>query len=151
MTLRTRSSVATSQALPARRGVGLLEALIGLVILAYGMLAMTRLQARLVAQGTDAQARQVATQHAGELMSMVRVDLANVACYTKPVSTDCADTAVGARTNAWAAAATAALPAPATASASVDTATGMFTVRLTWLGKSSGEARLLETFTDVRL
>ena len=70
-------------------GVGLLDALISLAILSFGMLAMTRFQGRMVAQTTESQSRQLATQLAGEQLSTVLVDVANAACYTKPQSGTC--------------------------------------------------------------
>lgn len=134
----------------ARRGSGLLDGLIALVILAFGMLAMTRFQGRMVAQTTEAQSRQIATQFSSELLATVLVDTANAACYTLPQTGTCANTAASARASDWATRAAAALPGTVTSTATLDAGTGRMTVVLSWTGKDSGEARRLETVTDVR-
>ena len=77
----------------ARRGSGLIDGLVALAILAFGMLAMTRFQGRMVAQSTEAQSRQVATQFTSELLATVLVDTANAACYTLPQSGSCSNSA----------------------------------------------------------
>ena len=71
---------------PARRarGFGLFDALVSLMVLSLGMLAMTRFQNRMVAQTTESNSRQVATQLAAEHLSTVLVDVKNAACYTLP-------------------------------------------------------------------
>lgn len=132
------------------RGVGLLDALIALAILAFGMLAMTRFQGHLVTQATESQSRQVASQLAAEQLSTVLVDVRNAACYTLPQAGTCNNADAAERTTAWAARVAAALPAPVTTGAVLDDATGRMTVTLTWLGKDSGEIRRLENITDVR-
>jgi Tfp pilus assembly protein PilV len=132
------------------RGAGLLDGLIALAILAFGMLAMTRFQARMVAQATEAQSRQMATQMSSELLATVLVDTANAACYTLPQAGVCGNAAAQARATDWQTRVAAALPGPGTGTASLDAGTGRMTVVLTWTGKDSGEARRMETVTDVR-
>ena len=134
----------------ARRGSGLLDGLIALAILAFGMLAMTRFQGRMVAQSTEAQSRQVATQFTSELLATVLVDTANAACYTLPQSGSCSNSAAIARASDWATRAAAALPGTVTSTSTLDAGTGRMTVVLGWTGKDSGDARRLETVTDVR-
>lgn len=134
----------------ARRGSGLLDGLIALAILGFGMLAMTRFQGRMVAQTTEAQSRQIATQFTSELLATVLVDSANAACYTLPQSGTCTNTAASARASDWATRVGVALPGTVTSTASLDAGTGRMTVVLSWTGKDSNEARRLETVTDVR-
>ncbi len=136
--------------LMARRGSGLLDGLIALAILAFGMLAMTRFQGRMVAQTTDAQARQVATQFSSELLATVLVDATNAACYTLPQAGACTNNAAKARATDWATRVAAALPGTVASTATLDAATGRMTVLVSWTGKDSGDARRLETVTDVR-
>lgn len=136
--------------LMARRGSGLLDGLIALAILAFGMLAMTRFQGRMVAQTTDAQARQVATQFSSELLATVLVDSTNAACYTLPQAGTCTNNAAKARATDWSNRAAAALPGTVASTATLDAATGRMTVVVSWTGKDSGDARRLETVTDVR-
>jgi len=134
----------------ARRGSGLLDGLVALAILAFGMLAMTRFQGRMVAQTTEAQSRQIATQLSSELLATVLVDTANAACYTLPQTGTCTNSAASARASDWATRAAASLPGTVTSTATLNTGTGRMTVVLSWTGKDSGEARRLETVTDVR-
>ncbi len=130
------------------RGVGLLDAVIALVILSFGVLAMTRLQGRLLAQGSEAQQRLVATQLGDELLSNALVDVNNAACYTLPQAGVCSNAGAASRTSAWATRVTNALPGPATSTATING--DRFTVAITWTGKGSGDTRRLEVTTDVR-
>jgi len=132
------------------RGVGLFDALIALLVLSLGMLAMTRFQGRMVAQTTETQSRQVAAQFAAEHLSTVLVDVANAPCYTQPQAGVCSSAVARAGTTAWAARTAAALPAPVTTSSTLNAATGRLTVAITWLGKDSGDTRTLQAVTDVR-
>ncbi len=97
------------------RGVGLIDALIALAILSFGLLALTRFQTRMVAQTTEAQERLTAVQLGDELLSTVIVDVGNSDCYTLPASGACGNPAAALRTTAWAARAASALPGTVTA------------------------------------
>ena len=147
-------SLATSRntraAPAAARGVGLFDALIALLIMSLGMLAMTRFQGRMVAQTTESQSRQVATQFASEHLGTVLVDVANARCYTLPQAGACASAVAQARTTDWATRTADALPAPVTTVSTLDAGTGRMTVAITWLGKGSQEPRTLQAMTDVR-
>lgn len=138
------------------RGVGLFDALVALAILAFGLLAMTRFQGRMVAQTTETQSRQLATQLAAQHLSTVLVDTGNAACYTVPATGTCSNSAAAARSADWAASAAAALPAPASAVAVLDSATNRMTVTLSWKSRDAMDrnaadlARTLTAITDVR-
>ncbi len=136
--------------LPLSRGAGLLDGLIALAILAFGLLAMTRFQGRMVAQTTESQSRQVATQLAGELLSTVLVDGANAACYTLPQAGACGNAGAISRTTAWSSSVSAALPGPVTTTSTLNGTGERLTVNISWLGKDSGDTRTLEIVTDVR-
>lgn len=136
--------------LPMARGAGLIDGLVALAILAFGMLTMTRFQGRMTAQATEAQSRQVATQLTSELLSTVLVDGPNAACYTLPQTGTCGNAAATARAADWQTRVAAALPGTVASTATLDAATGRMTVVLSWTGKESAEARRLETVTDVR-
>lgn len=135
---------------PTARGVGLFDALIALVVLSLGMLAMTRFQGRMVAQTTETQSRQLAAQFAAEHLSTVLVDVSNAACYTLPQAGTCNSAVAQAGTADWATRTAAALPAPVTTLSTLDAATGRLTVAIAWLGKDSGDTRTLQAVTDVR-
>jgi type IV pilus assembly protein PilV len=130
------------------RGVGLIDALVALAILAFGLLAMTRFQGRMVAQTTEVQSRSVAIGLADELMSTALVDPANLACYTVPAAGSCGNAVARTRTDEWAERATDRLPG---SSSAIATVTGTrLTVVLGWTGKESNEARQLTVETDVQ-
>ena len=136
------------------RGVGLLDALIAMAILAFGMLAMTRFQSRMVTQTTESQSRLVAAQLGDELLSSALVDVNNATCYTRPQLGTCASTRAIARTSEWAGRAASALPGSVTTGAVLG-ADGRLTVALTWTGRltaagETAETRRLEATTDVR-
>lgn len=130
------------------RGVGLIDALIALAILAFGLLAMTRFQGRMVAQTTEVQSRAAAIGLADELMSTALVDPANLACYTVPASDTCGNAVARANTDAWASRVTTRLPGAASVTATV--AGTRLVVVLNWTGKDSEEPRQLTLQTDVQ-
>jgi Tfp pilus assembly protein PilV len=132
------------------RGVGLLDALVAMAILAFGMLGMTRLQARMVAQATETQSRVTAMQLADELLNSALVDTANAACYTLPPAGACGNATAKAAATDWETRSKAVLPGAPSAGAVLDAATGRMTVTLTWTGKESREIRTLVAVTDVR-
>ena len=132
------------------RGVGLLDALIALAILSFGLLALTRFQSRAIAQTTEAQSRQVAAQLGDELLSTVLVDVSNATCYTLPQVGTCGNATAKAGTTAWQTRVTDALPGTVSSGAVLDAASGRFTVSIGWTGKASADARTLQVTTDVR-
>lgn len=155
----------TPQRISSRqRGLGLIDALIALVILSFGMLAMTRFQARLLSQSTEAQNRLVATQQADELLSMALLDptsstgTSNGPCYTVPAAGVCPTPAAASAAAGWAANAVSRLPRGATAPtarATWDAGTSQLTVTLTWTGKVvqdgvAADDHQLSVTTDVR-
>ncbi len=150
MNTRTRTSPPAGPAMRRRRvrGLGLIDALIALAILAFGLLGMTRMQTGLVRQTTESQMRLTAAQLGDELLSTVLVDVGNAGCYTLPDAEDCTSLAARARAEDWEDRVGAALPGEVGVTAAVDD--GRFTVTLTWTARDSGETRTLEASTDVR-
>jgi Tfp pilus assembly protein PilV len=148
-----RPTPATTPAALARRrrarGFGLLDGVIGLVIFSFGLLAMTRFQARMVASTTEVQGRLTALQFSDELISSALVDPNNRTCYTKPQAGACGSARAIAQTTDWATRTAAALPGTVTTSSTL-AANGQLTVAITWTGKESGDQRRLEATTDVR-
>lgn len=141
---------------PARRrgqrGMGLLDALVALGILAFGLLAMTRFQTKMVAQASEAQMRLVASQFADELMSLALVDAANVGCYTLPDAGACANNNAKVRAQDWKTRLVAALPSgAATSSITAVGAQQRFTVNIVWTARDKDDPqRKLEAITDVQ-
>lgn len=137
--------------LPGRRarGVGLIDALIALAILAFGLLALTRFQGRITTQSTDAQWRSTANRLADELVSLALLDPDNLGCYTLPAAGTCGNAPARAGSDAWLERVTEELPAGAAASA---TANGtQLVILITWKGKDDADAdRRLSVTTDVQ-
>ena len=132
------------------RGVGLLDALIAMAILAFGLLGMTKLQGRMISQATETQSRGLAMQLGDELLNKALVDPNNAACYTVPSVGVCGSAVAQATAAAWAARSVAELPGSPSAGAVLDAATGRLTVTLNWTGKESQDTRTLTAVTDVR-
>lgn len=134
--------------LTPRRGLGLLDALIGLALLAFGLLALVGFQTRLLAQTTDAQTRAVAMQFANELLSTALVDPVNLACYSVPAAGGCTSAAARNSTDQWRERVAAGLPAPVSVRA--DLAGTQLTVVIDWTARSSAAASRLQVVTDVQ-
>lgn len=130
------------------RGFTLLDALIALAILAFGMLALTGFQTKLVAQGTEAQHRVDATAFADELLNTMLVDNANSGCYTLPAAGGCASPVARASTDAWGARVLAALPGSPTVTSVI--VANQMTVTITWEGKDSADTRTHQVISDIR-
>ncbi|MET0382416.1 MAG: prepilin-type N-terminal cleavage/methylation domain-containing protein [Burkholderiaceae bacterium] len=131
-----------------QRGVSLIESLISLAILSFGILGLARFQIGMLKQTTDSQNRIEAATLSQELLSYVRIDAANAACYTVPQSGACGSDVAKALAAAWAA--EAAGKGFTTAVASMPTAT-QFKTSLTWNSQAFHATRTLEATTDARL
>lgn len=129
------------------RGFSLIDALIALALLSFGLVALTRFQGRLVQGATDAQSRSTANRLADELIAMALVDPGNLNCYTLPAAGVCPNAAARAATTAWSARTTAALPGATSPTATV--AGTRFTVIVGWTSKTDNEGRQLTATTDV--
>jgi type IV pilus assembly protein PilV len=137
------------QRLLKQRGFSLIDGLIALAILAFGLLGMSRMQARTLAQATESQSRMTAVQFSDELISAALIDTVNHACYTLPAAGACGSVAARAITTGWNTRLLAALPGAA-ATSSYDGATFRLKVSITWTGKQAGDTRTFEATTDVR-
>lgn len=133
----------------AARGVGVVDGLIALAILAFGLLGMTRLQTRALSQGSENLARVTAVQFADELAGSVLIDTPNAACYTIPAAGACGSTQATTITTNWKAKVEGTLPGGA-ATSTLNTTTNALTVAITWTGKESGVTHRVEATTDVR-
>ena len=133
----------------AARGFTLIDSLIALAILAFGLLAMTRLQARALAQSTESQARMTAVQFGDELISTILIDAGNHDCYRLPVGGTCSSDAAKALATDWNTRLAAALRG-GSATSTYDGTTGRMTVAISWTNKESGSTHQLNATTDVR-
>lgn len=130
-------------------GFSLIESMISIVILSFGILGIARFQTGMLVQTTDAQSRLAASALAEDLLSMVRIDAANAPCYTVPAQGTCASSFASGQANAWAKRASSSIPGIVGYSASMPDAT-RFLVQITWASKAFKEARNLQVVTDVR-
>lgn len=133
-----------------QRGVGLLEPLIAMTILGFGLLGLAKFQLSMVAQTTDAQARLSAAAAAEDLLTQIRVDLANVTCYQVPAAGSCGSAFAKQQAAAWAAGAQRGLPGFVSATSALMSGGNQFTVSLQWTGKTAGDSRKHTVTTDVR-
>jgi type IV pilus assembly protein PilV len=131
-----------------QRGAGLIEPLVALVILSFGLIGLAHFQVGTVKQMTDAQARLAASAAAEDLLTQVRVDLSNAACYQVPAAGACTSPFAKAQAAAWAAQVPQALPGFVSAAATLNG--NLFTVSVNWTAKASSDARTQTVITDVR-
>jgi Tfp pilus assembly protein PilV len=132
------------------RGLALLEALAAMAVLMLGTLALGRLQAAALIQGSEAQMRTAAAHRADELLATAVVGRNAAACYTVPAAGACDNAAARSETDAWAVLTAHELRAPATVSATLDAASGQLTVSLGWGGRGADGTHELRMVTDVR-
>lgn len=134
-----------------QRGVTLIDGLIAMAILAFGLIGMTRMQGRMVSAATDAQLRTTAMRLADELLNTVLVDAPNAACYTLPQSGACTSSTATTRAAAWAASVSnPTLPGSVTKGVTYNATTGRMTVSIGWTARADSDPRLLNVVTDVR-
>jgi type IV pilus assembly protein PilV len=131
-----------------QRGVGLLEPLIAIVILAFGVLGLAKFQLAMVTQTTDAQARLTATAAAEDLLTQMHVDASNAACYQLPAAGACSSPFALSQASSWATRVQQGLPGFVSATSAISG--NLFTVTLRWTGKTGNETRTHTVSTDVR-
>ncbi len=130
-------------------GSGLIESLMSIAILSFGILGLARFQINMLVQSNDAQSRMTATALAEELLAMVRVDVTNAACYTSPAQGPCASTFAAAQAQAWTQRASTAMPGVTSVVASMPDSS-KFSISLTWSSKAFRDQRTFQVITDVR-
>jgi type IV pilus assembly protein PilV len=130
-------------------GSSLIEAMVAIVILSFGILGLARFQIGMLAQTTDAQSRLTASALAEELLSMVRVDIPNAACYTTTPQVSCSSSFAASQVKNWTDKANKNIPGITSSIASMPDA-NTFNVFLVWRSKAFKELRSLKVNTDVR-
>ena len=132
-----------------QRGVGLLEPLIAICILAFGILGLAQFQLNLLAQNADARSRLTATSLTEELLAQVTADPANAACYSSAAANGACSFAPGLLAyQEWAARANFELGKLAgidksrvSVKSALDATAQQFTVVVTWGNKNAGSTR----------
>ena len=115
-----------------QQGYVLLEALVGMLLLAFGMMGIIGLQARVIATNTQSQQRMQASLYASELVGMATADPLNLGCYAVNASPSaaCSSSKAQALASQWQDTVLSALPS-GTVGTSV-AADGTFSVTLQW-------------------
>lgn len=128
----------------------MLEALIAMVVLVFGLLGMSRFQAKVIKAGTDGQVRLQAMRLGDQLANLAQIDLpANINCYTLPAVGACPNAAARQAADAWRTAVLAALPGDVTATSVYAAATNRLTIRIGWTGKLQQELDDADTYSPV--
>jgi type IV pilus assembly protein PilV len=136
--------------LRTQRGVSLIDAMIALAILAFGLLGVASLQARATKLSTDGVLRVQASRLGDELLSLAVVDRANAACYVLPTAaTGCTSTVSRTAATDWSTRALATMPAGASAASALSDSNRQLTVTITWPDRSNGETRTVGMTTGV--
>jgi type IV pilus assembly protein PilV len=142
-----------------QKGFGLLEPLIAIVILSFGILGLARFQLNMLAQAADSRSRLNATTLAEELLSQVRVDPANAGCYaTNPPAGSCHFAGALATYKEWEAKSLSVMGSLAGVDKSqvgvkseLNTVSSQLTVTLTWTTKGEATQHQHVVTTDVRI
>jgi prepilin-type N-terminal cleavage/methylation domain-containing protein len=132
------------------RGFSMIECLVSMSMLGFGLLELVSFEGRLIGQGTEAQHRMTATLLADELLNTMLVDVDHAGCYTVPQAGDCSSEEARVRAADWQQRALAALPGDAKATSRIDAASDRMTVTLSWQFKPGAETRQHEVSSDIR-
>lgn len=112
------------------RGIALIEALIGILIFAFGVLGLMGLQAAMTKAQTSAKVRADAANLASDLFGLIQTDIpGNLSNYANKGSTKPCASYV--RCSDWLAKVSTTLPA-GTADITVDTGTGKVDIEMKW-------------------
>jgi Tfp pilus assembly protein PilV len=128
-------------------GAGLFDAVVAMAILSFGMLALARMQTRVVGAATEASSRLAASRLADELLSSAIVDRTNAANYVP--TGGCASAQATAMLTDWCTRVVAELPSAFASGAFVGGAQRTLAVTLKWTGKGTNEQRVMTVVTDV--
>lgn len=129
----TLRSVASHPQRKAQHGAALLEALVAILLLMLGILALIGLQGRMVSASTEAQMRGEATYLADQLIGQMAVDQGNLANYVT-VTTSGSGSCASANCTAWLANVASTLPSGA---ATVTVNGSLVNVQINWTPANS--------------
>lgn len=132
-----------------KNGFVLLEPLIAIVLLSFGVLALAHFQIKSIAQATDNRSRMSAVAQVEGLLTLVRLDATNKGCYVLPSPSSCSVNSAQAQAQEWLEGVKKEVPGYASASAETVGA-NQFKVRISWTSKAFKEARYYEALTDLR-
>jgi type IV pilus assembly protein PilV len=119
----------------AQRGVAIVEALVSVLLLVFGILGLMKMAVTLMQENVQSRDRLQATFFAEQLIGMALADPTNVGCYAVSSGAACGST--GAQTNAtqWATQVKTLLPGAtlvANKPVATSAADGTFTVTVKW-------------------
>ena len=127
----------------------MVEAMISLLILSFGILGLAHFQMSMLAQSTDSQQRLAASALSEEILAYVRSDLSNVACYTLPQAGTCASSFAQSQATSWLSRAGQSITGFTGATLTLAGA-NQISVALNWTSRSSRQAHQHAVTTDVR-
>ena len=132
-------------------GLALIESLVGVLVLAVGVLGALYFQGFMVAAATGSTQRIEASLLAEELVAMALSDAANAGCYALSGTTTCASPSASAYLSTWQARVMSSLPGADSLAPSVQFAADRtFTVTLQWRQKETGTVRNHTLATQIR-
>ncbi len=138
----------------AQAGFNMLEVMISILVIAFGLLSLAGLQATSLRNNHSAYLRTLATQHATDLADRIRanrgIDYSGIAIPASPLncSAGCTPSDIAANDLfEWTTAVAATLPLPAGTLPTLtrDSTTGIYTITIAWDDDRSGTAST--TFT----
>ena len=146
-------SFQAARARPAKQaGVALIESLVSLVLLAFGVLGVLRMSATIVEANVQSRERIEATFFAEQLIGMALADPANAPCYAVNANLPCGSTTAAANVTAWASQVTGTLPG-VTSTVNLPsgsyTTDGTFSVTVSWRKASESQAHSYTATTNV--
>jgi type IV pilus assembly protein PilV len=132
-------------------GLALVESLVGLLVLAVGVLGALYFQGFMVAAATGSTQRIEASLLAEELVAMAHSDAANAGCYALTSTAPCASPSASAYLSTWRARVMSSLPGADSLEPTVQfSADRTFTVTLQWRQKETGTVRNHTLATQIR-
>ncbi len=133
----------------SQRGFTMVETMVSLLILSFGILGLAHFQMNMLAQSTDSQQRLAASALSEEVLAYVRSDLSNVGCYTLPQAGACASSFAQSLAGSWLTRAGQSISGFTGATLTVVGA-NQVSVALKWTSKSSKQPHQHVVTTDVR-
>lgn len=136
----------------SQAGAALIESLVSLVLLAFGVLGVLRMSATIVEANVQSRERIEATFLAEQLVGMVLADPANAPCYAVNASLTCGNTTAAANATTWASQVANTLPG-VTSTINLPrgsyTADGTFSITVSWRKSSESRAHSYTATTNV--
>jgi type IV pilus assembly protein PilV len=147
-----RNIRALSACVSEQSGIALIESLVAVLLLAFGILGLLRMSATLVEANVQSRERIEAAFFAEQLIGMALADPTNAPCYAVNASLTCGSTTAATNVTAWATQVASVLPG-ITSTANKPSGTyatdGTFSVTVSWQKPSESESHSYTATTNV--